>query len=125
MAAAMQALTQEWWEEARSRYNLRVSVLVLEEASRGDQEAAARRLDATSDLPVLALNEQAERLANLLLEEGLIPRNSVEDAFHIAMAAAHGLDYLVTWNFRHINNAESAGYACPTICSPEELGGIG
>lgn len=134
VVAAMQEITHEWWEEARGRYELRVSVLVLEEASRGDQKAATRRLNALSDLPVLTLNEQAERLAKLLLEDGLIPRNSAEDAFHIAIAASHGIDYLVTWNFRHINNAEmrlrisraveSAGYECPVICSPEELGGI-
>ncbi len=134
VVAAMQALTQEWWKETRGRYELRVSVLVLEEASRGDREAASRRLAVISALPVLTLNEKAERLANLLLEKGLIPGNSAEDAFHIAIAASHGIDYLVTWNFRHINNAEmrlriqktveSAGYACPVICSPEELRGI-
>lgn len=104
--AARQALTQEWWREALDRYDLHASALVLEEASRGDQEAAARRLDALADLPVLALNEQAEKIAKWLLEEQLIPLDSIEDAFHIALAAAYGLDYLVTWNFRHINNAE-------------------
>jgi predicted nucleic acid-binding protein len=134
VAAAMQTITQEWWLDAHNRYDLRVSVLVLEEASRGDPEAARLRLDAISNLSVLALNEPAEKLARLLLEKKLVPQNSVEDAFHISIASAHGIDYLVTWNFRHINNAEtrwriqmaieSMGYACPTICSPEELGGF-
>ncbi|ESQ11890.1 MAG: type II toxin-antitoxin system VapC family toxin [Thiohalocapsa sp. PB-PSB1] len=134
VAAAMQTITQEWWLDAHNRYDLRVSVLVLEEASRGDLGAARLRLDAISNLPVLALNEKAEELARLLLDKKLIPQHSIEDAFHISIASAHGIDYLVTWNFRHINNAEmrwriqmaieSAGCACPTICSPEELGGF-
>jgi len=59
---------------------------------------------------------------------------SAEDALHISLAAVHGMDFLLTWNFRHINDAEmkarirtvveSAGYECPVICSPEELGGV-
>ena len=68
-----------------------------------------------------------------LLAEGAIPAGSEEDALHIAIAAAQGADYLLTWNFRHINNAErksaiagvveSFGFVRPQICSPEELEG--
>ncbi len=62
-----------------------------------------------------------------------VPAKAPEDALHIALAAVHGADYLLTWNFRHINNAETkrtliaaveaAGYECPMICNPEELMG--
>jgi len=134
VVAARQALTQEWWGEADIRYDLKVSVLVLEEAARGDSAAAQRRLAAIMNLPVLPLNEPAEELAQKLLIDKAIPAESTEDAFHIAIASVHGIDYLVSWNFRHINNAEmrryiqksieSAGYIFPLICSPEELGGF-
>lgn len=86
------------------------------------------------ELPILEINEAAESLAKHLIDEGLIPETSAEDALHIALATVHGMEFLLTWNFRHINNAEAKaqigaaiqtlGYECPVICSPEELGGI-
>lgn len=84
-----------------------MSVLVLEEASRGNPEAARLRLDAISDLPVLSLNEKAEELAGLLLDKKLIPQiSNAEMRWRIQLAI------------------ESMGYACRTICSPDELGGF-
>ena len=86
-------------------------------------------------IPSLAVSDAAVELAEKLLLEGAIPAGSENDALplHVAIAAAQGADYLLTWNFRHINNAErksaiagvveSFGFACPHICSPEELGG--
>ena len=133
VTAARQTLTQEWWEDARDRFDLYVSVLVLEEAKSGGTEAARRRLSAISGLPILEINDTAEKLAKRFLEESAIPASSPEDALHIALATVHGMDFLLTWNFRHINNAEiktrirniieAAGYESPVICSPEELGG--
>lgn len=131
--AARQAITRHWWQETRSRFEACISVLVVEEAGAGDAGAAAQRAEAIAGLPVLELTDAAQSLAAALLEDGAVPRTSVEDALHIAIAAVHGMDFLLTWNFRHINNAEtkerivaaveSAGYECPVICSPEELGG--
>ena len=132
ITAARQAVTREWWEDARKRFDLYVSVLVVEEAKAGGTDAARRRLAMIAGLPILEINAIAEELGGRLIKEGGIP--SVEDALHISLAAVHGMDFLLTWNFRHINNAEmkarigivieAAGYECPVICSPEELGGI-
>jgi hypothetical protein len=79
------------------------------------------------------MSDAAIELGELLLSEGVIPQGSENDALHIAVAASQGADFLLTWNFRHINNAEmksaiarvveSRGFVCPQICSPEELGG--
>ncbi len=133
VTAARQTITQEWWENARERFDLYVSVLVVEEAKGGGAEAARRRLSGISGLPILEINEAAEKLAKRFLDEGAIPLSSPEDALHISLATVHGMDFLLTWNFRHINNAEmktqvrtiieAAGYDSPVICSPEELGG--
>ena len=133
VTAARQTLTQEWWEDARDKFDLCVSVLVVEEAKGGGAEAARKRLAAISGLPVLEINDATERLAKRFLDEGAIPGSSPEDALHISLATVHGMDFLLTWNFRHINNAEmktrirtiieAAGYESPVICSPEELGG--
>lgn len=131
--AGRQAITHDWWSNQRHRFDLRLSALVEEEIGRGDQEAAKRRQSLVAEIPSLAISEQATELAELLLSEGAIPAGSENDALHIGIAAAQGADFLLTWNFRHINNAEvksaitrvieSQGFACPQICSPEELGG--
>jgi hypothetical protein len=84
-------------------------------------------------LPLLEITDQARQLARGLVTEALIPRKAAEDALHIALATVHGMDYLLTWNCRHIANAEirkvvtavcsTRGYEPPVICTPEELMG--
>lgn len=131
--AARQAVTLDWWENHRHRFDLFVSELVEEEVSRGDAEAAELRIQMVAGIEKLASSDAAERLTEHLMSKRAVPAGSEEDAAHIAIAATHGVDYLLTWNFKHINNAEkkanieavveSCGYACPQLCSPEELGG--
>ena len=131
--AGRQAITLDWWENHRQRFDLRISVLVEEEISKGDMDAANLRLNIVSEIPSLSISDEATKIAELLLLKGAVPKGSEEDALHIAIASAQGADYLLTWNFKHINNAEtrtaiielveSCGYICPQLCSPEELGG--
>ena len=93
--------------------------------------AAADRLSAIAEMPILQIDEKAEQLAKLLVVDGPIPEQKPEDALHIALAARNGIDYLLTWNFAHIHNAqlelsirrvvEQFGHQCPTFCSPDEL----
>jgi predicted nucleic acid-binding protein len=133
VVAARQAITRQWWQETRRRFEVYISMLVADEAGAGDPAAAAQRAGAIAALPILEVTDEAQALAARLLEAQVVPKTSVEDALHIALAAVHGMDFLLTWNFRHINNAETkarisaaveaAGYECPVICSPEELGG--
>jgi len=133
VAAGRQAVTVDWWENESARFELRVSVLVEDEVSRGDPSAAERRLGVIAEIPILAATEHARDLAARLIDENVVPAGSEDDALHIAIASTQGTDYLLTWNFKHINNAEtkkavarvveSFGYVCPILCSPEELGG--
>lgn len=133
VVAGRQAITQDWWTNHRLRFELRISSLVEGEIGRGDAVAARLRLDAVAEISVLSISDEAVRIAGLLLAQGAVPAGSEEDALHIGIAAAQGADYLLTWNFKHINNAEtkaaivdiveSLGYVCPQLCSPEELGG--
>ncbi|MGD0088644.1 MAG: type II toxin-antitoxin system VapC family toxin [Planctomycetota bacterium] len=130
---ARQELTVEWWKTARERFELFVSPLVLEEAGLGDEIAAAERLAAVEGLPRLEIVEEARELADKLIAEGAVPVCAQDDAAHIALAAVHAMNYLLTWNFRHLDNAETKplirsvceanGYVCPEICTPEELMG--
>lgn len=131
VVAAHQELTRQWWRERAQEFELVVSDLVMEEAQGGDAEAACARMEALARLPVLPTHQEAVALAESLLSAGLNPREAAADALHIALAATHGMDYLLTWNCKHIANAllrnrivslvEGAGYSCPVICTPEEL----
>jgi predicted nucleic acid-binding protein len=131
MAAAWQQLSMQWWDVARPRYELFTSELVFVEASRGDSDGAARRLTYLEEIPALRVDETIRVLAERLIAEGAMPPSAEADALHVAIAAAHGIDYLLTWNCRHIDNAALrpllrsvcalAGYRCPEICTPLEL----
>ena len=131
VSAARQRLTYEWWEKSRSRFELFVSPLVEAEASRGDTNAAKCRIAAMQGIPSLEIVLQVSELTSLLLERGALPRTAEDDAAHVSLAAVHGMDYLLTWNCRHIDNAEmkpvirsvcsAYGVDCPEICTPEEL----
>lgn len=131
--AAQQEVTRQWWEERRGHFDIYVSQLVLDEAGRGDPEAAKRRLEYLHGVPRLQVTDSALRLARDLVQAHALPEQAVEDALHIALAAVHGLDLLITWNCRHIANAElipavratieDRGYDSPTICTPTELMG--
>lgn len=129
--AAHQQVTSEWWAQKRADFELFVSQLVIEEASAGDAGAASRRLKYLEGILLLDLTEPSVALAESLLLTGAVPREAEEDALHIAVAAVHGMDYLLTWNCKHIANAtmrhrietacSDSGYDSPVICTPEEL----
>lgn len=131
LAAAHQQVTREWWAARRERFEVFVSALVVEECTGGDRDAASRRLEILGDIPVLETVKEALELAEALIAEGALPPVAQDDAAHIALAAVHNMDYLLTWNCRHIDNAETKplvrsvcaakGYVCPEICTPEEL----
>ena len=131
LIAAHQQITSDWWSRSRPKFRLFVSGLVLREISAGDAEAASRRHAFAESLPLLDLSPAVLELAERLLVECVLPRQATEDSVHIAVAAVHGIDYLLTWNCKHIANATmrqkieatcaEAGYQAPIICTPEEL----
>ena len=133
VAAARQEITARWWHERRQHFEIFISAVVETESGRGDPAAAARRLSAMIRIPKLKVTPEVERLADQLLQEGVVPEVAVDDALHVALGAVHRMDYLLTWNCRHIDNAEKKplirsvcaihGYVCPEICTPEELMG--
>lgn len=131
--AAHQQLTQAWWQAERSRFSLCASPLVLREASQGDTIAAAARLRWLEGIPLIAVTKEAERLAERLLQDAALPPKAAADALHIAIAACHRIEFLMTWNCTHIANAtkrpliervcRNFGVEPPILCTPEELMG--
>jgi hypothetical protein len=130
VTAAHQQITKEWWQK-RDEFDLFVSELVVREAQVGDPQAAKLRLDLIAELNLLSINDTATELAESISRELHLPDRASTDALHIALSVVHGMDYLITWNCRHIANArhrqrienicDAQGYESPVICTPEEL----
>jgi len=128
--AAHQQVTRDWWE-TRSAFDLYISQFVLDEAQVGDSHAAGLRLAALRGAELLELTDDTGRLARKILDLGGMPSKAYVDAVHVAVAAVHGLDYLLTWNCAHIANAtmrgkieaicRAIGFDPPVICTPLEL----
>lgn len=126
-----QHLTAMWWERVLHRIYPYISVFVIQEMKRGDRGAAKRRVEISQGIPVLDEVDEIERLAIAFLKKMNLPKKAELDAFHIASASVHEMDYLLTWNCKHIANAslrriiesvnKKHGYQTPVICTPEEL----
>ena len=129
--AGHQNTTKLWWSTADERFELFVSQLVVRECSDGDPDAVKDRLDRIDGISVLPITPDAESLADALIHGRAVPESQPNDALHIALAATHGVQYVVSWNFRHIVNASlrpaiericrDAEYDPPILCTPEEL----
>lgn len=129
--AANQQTTREWWTNRKDSFDLYVSQTVIEEASAGDSDAARRRLEVLAAIPRLDITDEATALAKALIAQVPLPPRAQADALHIAVAAVHGMNYLLTWNCAHIANAtlrphietvcRAAGCEPPVICTPQEL----
>jgi predicted nucleic acid-binding protein len=132
--AGHQQITKEWWQKRRAGFDIYISQFVLDEAAAGDAEAARERLVALQGLPLLDLTDEVVDLAGALKTALALPEKAVTDAAHIAIAAVHGMHFLLTWNCTHIANAEmfvgiekscsERGFSSPVICTPEELMGV-
>jgi hypothetical protein len=129
---ARQELTRDWWNSRRTNYDLVVSQLVLDEAGRGDEEAAAERLRLLAGIPLLRrADPRIDAIADKLLAAHLLPETARSDAMHVAIATVHAVDYLLTWNCKHIANADTLpkvyrmltdmGYPSPLVVTPEEF----
>ena len=131
LVAAHQQITRAWWQKHRTEYDVFVSQIVVGEASEGDPIAAQERLEILKDVPLLAVRPEAVEFAGVLVQGLPLPANADTDALHIALATIERVNYLLTWNCRHIANAtlrkrleslcRAQGFEAPVICTPEEL----
>ena len=126
-------ITRRWWEGQREKFTLYISQIVLEEARQGDTEIANKRLEALQGLGVLEITRAAQDLGRQFIAKSSLPTKASDDAIHIAVATVHKLDYLLTWNCKHIANGQiqkklaeicdDFGCKLPIICTPYELMG--
>lgn len=131
--AGNQQITRDWWQSRRNVFDLFVSEFVIAEISMGHPEVAKRRLEIVKGLPTLFVTDEVLLIAGELLAKRIIPQKAGDDAAHLAIASTYGCDYLLTWNCRHLANAElykamrgiigRYGYDLPVLCTPQELMG--
>ena len=131
VTAWRQRLTKEWWVEQRGQFACVISQEVIAEALAGDSSMAAKRMAALRGLPLVAGGTESAKLAADLLERGLFPATARADANHLAIATCAAVDYLLTWNYRHLVNAvvlqrlekflASRSLHLPRVCTPEEF----
>ena len=129
--AGHQQTTRDWWQTRRTAFDVYVSELVLKEARGGDPQAAADRLAIIEAIELVEVSSEALTLANQLVADAAIPQKAIADALHVATAVTSGIDFLLTWNCKHIANAimrsriericRASGYEPSVICTPEEL----
>lgn len=129
--ASWQRASRQLWEDYADKFEFVISPIVRAEIQQGDLIVARQRLEVVSQLTVLEVLPEANVLAQKLIDAGAVPRNSELDAQHIAIATAHGVDYLVSWNHKHIVNentrehinsvCQEAGFQPTTLCTPIEL----
>lgn len=133
IVAARQERTHTWWRHRRALFDLYVSQVVLDEAHAGDPGVAAKRRTYLADIPLLDMPDEVATLAAALIEGVPLPAKAAADAAHVAVAAYHRIEFLMTWNLAHIANAQlrrrieavcrSAGHTAPVLCTPDELMG--
>ena len=131
VTAARQQATADWWNRVLPRLEGYVSPVVLDEIARGDADAIRRRQERISSLQVLAVTPEVDGLAEAYFAALPIPEKARADAYHLALATAHGMDYLVSWNLTHIVSGgivrrlqelnAARGVRTPVICTPEQL----
>ena len=128
---AHQATTRRWWKKRLHDFEVHISDVVLDEIALGESTMARKRLALLRPFPLLAATDASRELARALIATGPLPPRAARDAAHIALSTVHEMHFLLTWNCRHIANAEmlrkieqvcgDLGFRCPVVCTPEEL----
>ncbi len=129
--AGHQQTTRQWWSTRQKVFTCYISQVVVDEISAGDPSEVQKRLAVARTLDALLITIEAERLNESIIKSGVLPPKAIRDAAHIAVSTVHNVQYLLTWNCKHLANAQiskriaalckQAGFEMPTICTPEEL----
>jgi predicted nucleic acid-binding protein len=123
--------TREWWNNQREHYQLVTSIAVIEELERGDYPNKEKILNLVADIPLLSINMEIHDIVETYIKRKLMPADILGDALHLAIASFHGCDFLLTWNCKHLANANKfshirrlntlLGLYVPALITPVEL----
>ena len=133
IASVRQEITRAWWEQDATKYSVYISDVVIREAGKGDRKASDKRLTFLQAFPLLDTLPEIESVIVRYIKEKVVPFGSAEDAAHLAFASVHQIQYLCTWNFKHLANVmalrrlrevnDKLGLFTPQVCTPEQLMG--
>lgn len=125
------ARTRQWWDAERAAYECFVSQVVIDELETGDYPTKAACLALVSSLPLLEIVPEVTEIARVYVLRRLMPGPPIRDALHLALACYYRMDYLVTWNCRHLANAnkirhlevlnQQMGLGVPLLVTPAML----
>jgi hypothetical protein len=131
IVAADIARTREWWDRERAAYDCFISAAVLDELKNGDYPNKQECLNLVEAIPLLEVNGEILEIAQVYQVRGLMPKPPSADALHLALASYYRMDFLLTWNCRHIANAnktkhlevlnQGMGLAVPQLITPHQL----
>lgn len=123
--------TREWWDNQREHYQLVTSMAVIEELERGDYPNKEQTIELVADIPLLSINTEIHEIVETYIRRKLMPADVMGDALHLATASFHGCDFLLTWNCKHLANANKfshirrlntlLGLYVPALITPVEL----
>ena len=129
--AANQQTTRDWWDNHRQSFQLFVSRFVVDECSDGDPVVAQERLAYLQGIRLLQTSDHVNTLAESLVAGVPLPEKAATDALHISVAAVNGIEYLLTWNCKHLANpslrprierlCRELEFEPPVICTPQEM----
>ena len=129
--AYQRSVTREWWATQRPRFRVVTSYLSIAEVSNPVYPGWEQVRELASQVPVLADSPDLKGIVRVHLEHRLMPHDDAGDALHLAIASLHAVDFLVTWNCRHLANANKfehmrrinmrLGLLTPTIVTPAQL----
>ena len=123
--------TRDWWDHHRSNYNLFSSDAVIDELERGDFSMKDDVLSLIDEIPLLEIDQAIAETVNVYISHHIMPNDPAGDALHLAVASYHKCDFILTWNCRHLANANKfahirrvnamLGLFVPSLVTPLEL----
>ncbi len=123
--------TRTWWDSQRHEYELVTSEAVLDELEAGNFPNKDQALALLAEVPLTPVEPAIVEIVEAYIQRLVMPRDPTGDALHLALASFHKCDFLLTWNVRHLANANKfvhirrvntlLGLFTPTLVTPLEL----
>ena len=102
--------TRRWWANAATHHLLVTSEAVIHELKDGPSEHQSDWMGLIDTLPLLSIDAAIGEIVAAYIHHRLMPSSPEGDALHLALASYHECDFLVTWNCRHLANANKFGH---------------
>ncbi len=124
-------ITRNWWLEMADDYDIFVSDAVFQELNQGNYPRKNEIIKFILSIPLLPPNNDIEQIVDFYIANYVMPKSLKGDAVHLAYACFYNIQYLLTWNCKHLANANKQkhiqiinahlGLPTPQIITPLQL----